>query len=324
MTKILMPKGIKIDQAVALALLLEVFKAQFGDVEFFFHDFDGVPDGAYDLDAQEHYPRGTSATEVVAKRHGVAVGPLLEELSRNNATGFMRQGQESFALVAQKIYDLRASTAPAREYQIGVLSHFVKVGQAYLRASRAGKLGATRLADGFGFKPDASKRIHHLSGYISYLVEEGKADEAKAEFAWWSGKFRSAAAAAGRAEKRVGSLPEIIARQVGGLTVASVAADADEVAGKTFRRFQNLDILVVVSRDNLAVLPNFKAPEADLNRMKALHAALERREPGAWHLEPRGSTALVLNGSARRAASVPSKIGRDFDQMVAVMAEAWV
>ncbi len=323
MQKILMPKGIKIDQIVALALLLEVLKVKFEEVEFFFHDLDqDVPEDAYDLDAREHYPRGKSATEVVAERHGATVGPLLAELARNNQTGFMRQGEKSFALIAQKVYDLRASTVPARAHQIEVLRHFVKVGECYLRASRTGKLGAKTLADGFGFKPDASKRIHHLSGYISYLVEEGKADEAQAEFAWWHKKFDAAAAATVRAEKRVESLPEVVARKVGGLTVATISANADEVAGQTFKRFQNLDLLVVVSRDNVAVLPNFKA-EVDLQKMQTLHTVLEQAEPGAWHLEPRGSTALVLNGSARRAAAVASKIGRNFDRMVEVMQEAW-
>lgn len=327
MTKlnVLMPQGLKIDQACALALLLEVRGVQFSDVNFFFHDLDeeNVPEDVYDLDARVHYPRGKSATEVVAEFHGITnVGPLIGELARNNQTGFMRSGEGSIAILAQKVYQLRASTTPERDHRLDVLSHYVQVGQAYLHASRAGRLGAKAHAEILGFTANDSKRIHHLSGYLAYLMEQDKIDEAETEMEWWQKKFAAAERATDRAADRVAGLPELKGHKVGDIVVASTEAKADEVARELFKRFPSIDVLLAISPDYVALLPNFEGASRE-RHMKKLYAALERLEPGAWHYEARGHTGMLLNGSARRKAAAPTVIGRDFAKMREVMTSVW-
>ena len=324
MKSILMPSGLKIDQVIALAIVLEALKASIEEVQFYFLDLDAdaIPEDAFDLDARVKYSHGSSATEEAATRFGKARGieALRGELSRNNATGFMRQGKDSFAKLAQKLYSLRASTTPEREHRLDVLRRFVWVGQAYLRTVRDGQLGAKAIAK-IVQSPGSSKKIHHLSGYISRLVEEGCGEEAVEELKWWWQKFAAAERAEERAEKRVKALGNLPIAQVGGLNVAYIRTQADEVAKAIFARYPELDVLLSVQPSYATILPNYGKRNG--GKMRALHKALESREPGAWHFEPRGDTGLVMNGSARRHAAIATKIARDERTLLTLMKEVW-
>ena len=325
MKSILMPSGLKIDQVIALAIVLEALKASIEEVQFYFLDLDAdaIPEDAFDLDARVKYSHGSSATEEAATRFGKARGieALRGELSRNNATGFMRQGKDSFAKLAQKLYSLRASTTPEREHRLDVLRRFVWVGQAYLRTVRDGQLGAKAIAK-IVQSPGSSKKIHHLSGYISRLVEEGRGTiEVAVELDSWRKKFAAAERAGKRAAERVEGLDNLPISNVGGLKVAYLRAQADEVGKAVFRRFPELDVLVSVHPDRAAILPNYGKRNG--GKMRALHKALESREPGAWHYEQRGDTGLMMNGSARRHAAVATKIACNEEQLLKLMAEVW-
>lgn len=347
---ILLDKGItKIDQACALALLLECIKAKPADVEFRFLDLDeadAIPADAIDLDARKHYwndLQTPSATEVIARTYGAkGIDGLLEDLGMNNAKGeyeaeakakgkggFLRKGEGAFTLLGQKLNDLKASTTPPREHRLEIIERFVKVGDAMIRRARrevpSEYEGAkANFKEAFPeFEEGFSKKPHHLSGYAfqRFLESPDDLDLIQDEIAWWSGKFDAAANSRKLAEKRVAAM-ELKTTRIGTLDVATIKGRADEVAKEVFAKYGDLDILVAVKPDGVAILPNFKGVKA--TNVRKLYALLNHLEPGTWHFEERGTSGsgLLLNGSARRGA-VPTVIGRDQERLYDVMSQVW-
>lgn len=341
---VLMPKGLKIDQVIALALLLEVLKLKIEEVAFYFLGLDDdatIPADAIDLDARLHYQRGHglgSATEVVAKAHNVTnLGNLIEELGRNNTTGFMRMGDKSFAKLAQKLYQLRASKTSMHDHCVEMLTHFVPIGAAYIRTARDGRLGAKEIFQfpQYGItKEGGSRRIHHLSGYISRLMEEIKpetevadTDKVLAELKWWHEKFIAAQRAETRAVDRVEEInldeeeKKGNVKKVGGYVIVFLWALADEVAKAMFMKHRDIAVLIVSRPDGIAIMPNFEVKGGPV--MRELYDMLADIEPNSWHFAERGDNGLILSGSARRTAEVPTLIGQSRDDLFALMENVW-